>query len=339
MTQLVDIKKGDVLVEVRDLKKYFPIRKGFLNKVVANVKAVDGISFDVRAGETLGLVGESGCGKSTTGRTLLQLHKPTGGTVKFAGTDLTGMTEKALFPYRRHMQMIFQDPYACLNPRMTVGNIIAEPVTTHSIVKGKKAVEARVQELMAKCGLNPQYVRRYPHEFSGGQRQRIGIARALATNPRFIVCDEPISALDVSIQAQVMNLLRDLQEEFGLTYLFIAHDLAAVRHISDRIAVMYLGHIVEIARDTELYAEPRHPYTQALISAVPVPDPVVEASRQRVILEGDVPSPINSPSGCHFHTRCPALKQNPQIADRCKQERPELVQIGDDHHVACHLVG
>ncbi len=325
------------LLVVDNLQMHFPIYKGaLLRREVARVRAVDGVSFEVMPGETLGLVGESGCGKSTTGRALLQLHRPTAGTVTFDGTELTALkTDKALFPFRRHMQMIFQDPYACLNPRMTVGDIIAEPLVTHRLCATKAEKQGRVQELMVKCGLNPQYVRRYPHEFSGGQRQRIGIARALATNPRFIVCDEPISALDVSIQAQIMNLLQDLQKDMGLTYLFIAHDLAAVRHISDRIAVMYLGKIVEIADFASLYADPRHPYTQALISAVPIPDPDVESTRNRVVLEGDVPSPINPPTGCRFHTRCPARQQHPEIADRCVREDPAL--RGDAHRVACHL--
>ncbi len=334
---------GDVLLEVRGLRMHFPIYKGALiRREVARVKAVDGLDFEIYAGETLGLVGESGCGKSTTGRAIVQLYRPTAGEVVFDGTDLTAVAaargERGLFPYRRHIQMIFQDPYACLNPRMTVGDIIAEPLLTHRLVDGRDAALERVQALMVKCGLNPQYVRRYPHEFSGGQRQRIGIARALATNPRFIVCDEPISALDVSIQAQIMNLLQDLQKELGLTYLFIAHDLAAVRHISDRIAVMYLGRIVEIADYDQVYADPRHPYTRALISAVPIPDPEVEATRERVVLEGDVPSPIDPPSGCRFHTRCPARKANPQIAERCVREEPTLRVVDErGHRVACHL--
>ena len=328
---------GDVLIRVEDLKMHFPIYKGaFLRREVARVHAVDGLSFEVRAGETLGLVGESGCGKSTTGRAMLQLYAPTAGRVFFEGTDLTTLgSEKALFPFRRDMQMIFQDPYACLNPRMTVGSIIAEPLRTHGLVRSKDEARAKVQALMVRCGLNPQYVRRYPHEFSGGQKQRIGIARALATNPKFIVCDEPISALDVSIQAQIMNLLDDLQAELGLTYLFIAHDLAAVRHISDRIAVMYLGKIVEIADQADLYATPKHPYTQALISAVPIPDPKVEAGRRRIVLKGDVPSPITPPSGCRFHTRCPALAQHPELREKCTTVEPILAE--GVHRVACHL--
>lgn len=331
---------AEPLLEVRDLKMHFPIRKGtFIQREIGRVKAVDGVSFDIKRGETLGLVGESGCGKSTAGRAILQLYRPTAGSVRFDGQELTEMpTERDLFPMRRRMQMIFQDPYASLNPRMTVGDIIAEPIRTHSLIPEKRALRERVQDLMAKVGLNPQYVRRYPHEFSGGQRQRIGIARALATEPEFIVCDEPISALDVSIQAQIMNLLQDLQQEFNLTYLFIAHDLAAVRHISDRIAVMYLGRIVEVADFEDIYANPQHPYTQALISAVPIPDPEIEETRQRVMLTGDVPSPLSPPSGCHFHTRCPARAQHPELGDRCTTELPILrVGEGNEQVAACHL--
>ena len=330
------------LLSVRDLKMHFPVRKGVLfRREVARVRAVDGVSFDVMPGETLGLVGESGCGKSTTGRAILQLYRPTAGEVVFEGKNLCGLDEKALFPYRRHLQMIFQDPYGSLNPRMTVGDIIGEPLVTHGLVKDELEKRKQVQALMVQCGLNAQYVRRYPHEFSGGQRQRIGIARALATKPRFIVCDEPIAALDVSIQAQIMNLLKELQRELGLTFLFIAHDLAAVRHISDRIAVMYLGRIVEIADYETLYKNPQHPYTQALISAVPIPDPDVEAKRTRIMLEGDVPSPLNPPSGCRFHTRCPARKQNPDISARCMSEEPVLIGEGGSktgRQTACHLV-
>lgn len=333
-------ENGTPLLQVRDLKMHFPITRGtFIQREVARVKAVDGVSFDIRKGETLGLVGESGCGKSTTGRAILQLYAPTAGSVKFDGNELTTLpSEKALFPFRRRMQMIFQDPYASLNPRMTVGDIIAEPIRTHRLIPEKRALRERVQDLMAKVGLNPQYVRRYPHEFSGGQRQRIGIARALATEPEFIVCDEPISALDVSIQAQIMNLLQDLQQEFGLTYLFIAHDLAVVRHISDRIAVMYLGRIVEVATFTDLYASPKHPYTQALISAVPIPDPAVEEDRQRIVLTGDVPSPISPPTGCHFHNRCPARALHPELGNRCVEEVPELLPNDDSsQETACHI--
>lgn len=328
----------EALLEVQDLKMYFPItrRKGW-KRVHATVKAVDGLSFHIRSGETLGLVGESGSGKSTTGRAILQLHRPTGGSVRFEGQELTTVAEADLFPFRRHMQMIFQDPYASLNPRMTVGDIIAEPLQTHRLEPNRRALREQVQTLMARCGLNPQYVRRYPHEFSGGQRQRIGIARALATRPKFIVCDEPISALDVSIQAQIMNLLQDLQEELDLAYLFIAHDLAAVRHISDRIAVMYLGQIVELAHFKALYSDPQHPYTRALMSAVPIPDPVVEATRAHIVLEGDVPSPIDPPSGCRFHTRCPELKAHPELAERCRATPPPLQSVDEGHRVACHL--
>lgn len=329
---------SEPLLRVRGLKMHFPMYKGMiLQRETGRVKAVDGVDFDIQPGETLGLVGESGCGKSTTGRAILQLHRPTAGQVIFDGADLTQLSERALFPLRRHMQMIFQDPYASLNPRMTVGNIIGEPLVTHKLAKDKIELQKQVQALMVKCGLNPQYVRRYPHEFSGGQRQRIGIARALATNPKFIVCDEPIAALDVSIQAQIMNLLKELQAELGLTYLFIAHDLSAVRHISDRIAVMYLGRIVEVAPYAQLYDNPRHPYTQALISAVPIPDPEVEATRERIVLEGDVPSPLNPPPGCSFHTRCPLLKARPELKPQCTGQVPTLV--GDAAQVACHGVG
>jgi oligopeptide transport system ATP-binding protein len=325
-------EQQEPLLEVRGLKMHFPIYKGALiRKEVARVKAVDGLSFKIHRGETLGLVGESGCGKSTTGRTLLQLYTPTAGEVIFDGMDLVKLDPRALHAQRRNLQMIFQDPYASLNPRMTVGDIIGEPLRVHKLASGVEA-NRRVQELMEIVGLDPRFVRRYPHEFSGGQRQRIGIARALASRPSFIVCDEPISALDVSIQAQIMNLLEDLQQEFGLTYLFIAHDLAAVRHISDRIAVMYLGHMVELATGERMYEAPMHPYTQALISAVPIPDPEIEATRQRIVLQGDVPSPINPPSGCVFHTRCPFAW------DRCKKEMPDFHEAEPGHFVACHLI-
>lgn len=321
-----------VLLQVKDLKKHFPITRGIVvQRQVGAVKAVDGISFDVFQGETLGLVGESGCGKSTTGRTILQLYRPTAGEVVFEGNDLVTLKGEELRRMRRRMQMIFQDPYASLNPRMTVGNIIGEPLEVHGIAKGKERRE-RVQELLKVVGLNPYFVNRYPHEFSGGQRQRIGVARALALNPAFIVCDEPISALDVSIQAQVVNLLEDLQAEFGLTYLFIAHDLSMVRHISTRVAVMYLGKIVELTDRDSLYKNPQHPYTKALLSAVPIPDPVVEEKRQRIILEGDVPSPVNPPKGCNFNTRCPVA------IDRCFEEDPEFRAIAPLHWCACHLV-
>src|SRR6266542_3250730 len=298
---------SDDLVQVRDLQMYFPVTKGIIfQRQVGAVKAVDGVSFNIKQGETLGLVGESGCGKSTTGRAILQLHRPTAGAVLFQGTDLTKLHGEAMRRMRRKVQMIFQDPYASLNPRMTVGDIVGEPIKVHNLRQGK-AVRDRVEELLRVVGLNPYFVNRYPHEFSGGQRQRIGVARALAVNPDFIVCDEPISALDVSIQAQILNLLEELQNQFNLTYLFIAHDLSAVRHISDRVAVMYLGKIVELTDRDSLYENPLHPYTQALLSAVPIPDPRIEEKRERIILTGDVPSPARPPSGCNFHTRCPVV--------------------------------
>ncbi len=329
---------GRALIEVRGLAMHFPIRRRRGWRMESRiVKAVDGVSFEIRAGETLGLVGESGSGKSTTGRAILQLHRPTAGRVLFEGTDLTTIPEGALFPFRRHMQMIFQDPFASLNPRMTVGTIIAEPLVTHGLAGRSAERREKVRALMEKCGLNPRYVRRYPHEFSGGQRQRIGIARALATEPRFIVCDEPISALDVSIQAQILNLLQKLQADLGLAYLFIAHDLAVVRHISHRIAVMYLGRIVEIATREELYDAPSHPYTQALISAVPIPDPEIERRRRPIVLEGDVPSPLHPPSGCPFHTRCQVLKDRPELRGRCTADVPGIHSLSPTHQVACHL--
>jgi oligopeptide transport system ATP-binding protein len=322
----------EVLVRVDRLKKYFPITRGIvIQRQVGAVKAVDDISFEVFRGETLGLVGESGCGKSTTGRTILQLYRPTAGAVYFGDDNLAELKGNTLRRMRRRMQMIFQDPYASLNPRMTVGNIIGEPLEVHNVASGKERRE-RVQELLALVGLNPYFVNRYPHEFSGGQRQRIGVARALALQPDFIVCDEPISALDVSIQAQVVNLLEDLQGHFGLTYLFIAHDLSMVRHISDRIAVMYLGKIVELTDRFELYENPLHPYTQALLSAVPIPDPVADAKRKRIILEGDVPSPVHPPEGCNFNTRCP------KAIEICHEQEPEFIEIGGGHRCACHLV-
>ncbi len=322
---------GDIILRVENLKMYFPILRGIIiQRKIGDIKAVDGVSFFIRRGETLGLVGESGCGKSTTGRAILQLYRPTGGHVYFEGKDLTQLKGSELRHIRRRMQMIFQDPYASLNPRMTVENIVGEPLEIHGLARGK-AKRERVQELLAQVGLNPYFVNRYPHEFSGGQRQRIGIARALAVDPDFIVCDEPISALDVSIQAQIINLLEDLQEQRGLTYLFIAHDLSVVRHISDRVAVMYLGKIVELADRDELYENPLHPYTQALLSAVPIPDPEVEAKRQRIILQGDVPSPANPPKGCNFHTRCP------RAMDICREHEPAFVDVGGGHYVACFL--
>jgi oligopeptide transport system ATP-binding protein len=329
----VAAKNGkDVLVRVSGLKKHFPITQGIIfQRQVGTVKAVDGLDFDVIRGETLGLVGESGCGKSTTGRTILQLYRPTAGDVYFEDANLAELKGGSLRRMRRRMQMIFQDPYASLNPRMTVGNIIGEPLEVHGIASGKERRE-RVQELLNLVGLNPYFVNRYPHEFSGGQRQRIGVARALALQPEFIVCDEPISALDVSIQAQVVNLLEDLQEQFGLTYLFIAHDLSMVRHISDRVAVMYLGRIVELADRVTVYEDPQHPYTQALLSAVPIPDPVADAKRQRIILEGDVPNPASPPPGCNFNTRCP------RVMDICYEEDPAYIDVGGGHYCACHLV-
>jgi oligopeptide transport system ATP-binding protein len=322
----------NALVDIRDLKMYFPVTAGIIfQRKIADVKAVDGITFSIRRGETLGLVGESGCGKSTTGRCILQLYRPTGGQILFSGRDLTKVKGGELRAYRRKMQMIFQDPYASLNPRMSVGSIIGEPLAIHSLARGRARKE-RVTELMRIVGLNPFYANRYPHEFSGGQRQRIGVARALAVEPDFIVCDEPVSALDVSIQAQIINLLMDLQDQFTLTYLFIAHDLSVVRHISDRVAVMYLGKLMELANRGELYENPLHPYTKALLSAVPIPDPAVEASRERIILTGDVPSPLRPPSGCVFHTRCPIA------IEECKVHIPEWRQISSGHWVACHRV-
>ncbi len=316
------------LLEVKDLKKHFPIKGGVFSKTVGYVYAVDGIGFTVHKGETLGLVGESGCGKSTTGRTLLRLIEPTSGEIHFEGQNITEIEKGEMRSLRREMQIIFQDPYASLNPRMTVGSIIGEPLEIHKIAKGGEKQE-RVAALLEKVGLRPEDTRKYPHEFSGGQRQRIGIARALALNPKLIVCDEPVSALDVSIQAHVINLLEDLQEEFDLSYLFIAHNLNVVEHISNRVAVMYLGKIVELATDRELYTNPQHPYTEALLSAVPVPDPTAE--KKRVILQGDVPSPINPPSGCHFHTRCPYKEQI------CEEVAPEFKDLGGGHWVSCHL--
>jgi oligopeptide transport system ATP-binding protein len=325
------------IVEVEGLKVYFPIRSGIFQTQVGTVKAVDGISFQIRRGETLGLVGESGCGKSTTGRAIIRLREPTAGSVRFDGVDLLKTTSTELRRLRRRMQIIFQDPYGSLDPRFTVGATIAEPIETHNLAQGK-AKEERVKELLSLVGLNPDYVSRYPHEFSGGQRQRIGVARALAVEPEFIVCDEPISALDVSIQAQVLNLLTDLREMLGLTYLFIAHDLSVVKHISDRVAVMYLGKIVELGPPDQIYAGPGHPYTRALLSAVPVPDPVSERKRRRVILKGDVPSPANPPSGCRFHTRCWLYERLGQ-PENCRVDDPQLRVINPanpDHGAACH---
>ena len=326
------LSEQDKLIDVSNLKMYFPVTAGLImQRTVAEVKAVDDVSFFVRRGETLGLVGESGCGKSTTGRAVLQLYRPTAGSVLFDGTDLTRLKGSALRRFRRRMQMIFQDPFSSLNPRMNLGAIIAEPMAIHGLHKGAARRE-RVQYIMNAVGLNPAFIKRFPHEFSGGQRQRIGIGRALAVEPDFIVADEPVSALDVSIQAQVINLMEDLQEEFNLTYLFIAHDLAVVRHISDRVAVMYLGHIVELAQSNEIYESPLHPYTKALLSAVPITDPELERTRERIILTGDVPSPLRPPPGCVFNTRCPIA------IDECRERIPEWREVQPMHWVACHRV-
>jgi oligopeptide transport system ATP-binding protein len=327
----VALHPADVVLEVRDLVKHFPVGGGFLGGPAGLIKAVDGVSFWIRRGETLGLVGESGCGKTTTGRCVLQLERPTSGQVIFEGRDLTTLSETELRPFRRRMQVIFQDPYSSLNPRMTVGQIIAEPLAVHGIVPERTARAGRVRDLLGKAGLLPAMAHRYPHELSGGQRQRVGVARALAMEPSLIICDEPVSALDVSIQAQIINLLEELQRELDLTYLFVAHDLSVVRHISDRVAVMYLGKIVEITDRTALYEDPQHPYTRALLSAVPIPDPIVEAGREHTVLGGEVPSPLNPPSGCVFHPRCPIA------VDECRQIVPELRAIRPEHRVACLL--
>jgi oligopeptide transport system ATP-binding protein len=325
---------GKELIQVENLKVYFPILGGILQTVRGHVRAVDDVSFEIRRGETLGLVGESGCGKTTTGRAIIRLRDVTAGRVRFDGEDLSAMSRGDLRRMRRRMQIIFQDPYGSLNPRMTVGSIIAEPIETHNLARGAAKVE-RVKELLRLVGLNPNYTNRYPHEFSGGQRQRIGVARSLAVEPEFIVCDEPISALDVSIQAQVLNLLIELREQFGLTYLFIAHDLSVVRHISDRVGVMYLGKLVEIGPPSAIYETPAHPYSRALLSAVPIPDPKAERRRKRVILTGDVPSPANPPSGCRFHTRC-WLYERLGRPENCREVEPELRVVGNDHRAACH---
>lgn len=316
------------LLEVRDLKQYFPIHTGWFQNTP--LKAVDGVSFTIDAGETLGLVGESGCGKTTVGRSLLHLYKPTGGEVIYKGVRIT---PKNISQYRREMQIVFQDPYSSLNPRMTVSDIVGEPLDIHHLYSSKKEREEKIAHLLNLVGLNSDHARRYAHEFSGGQRQRIGIARALAVEPKFIVCDEPVSALDVSIQAQVINMFAELQEKFGLTYLFIAHDLLVVRHISDRIAVMYLGKMVELANANEIYDHPLHPYSKSLLSAVPVPDPKIARANQRIVLSGDIPSPLNAPSGCPFRTRCP------YACDKCAESMPDFQEVSAGHFVACHRVG
>ena len=321
---------SETVLEVKKLSKYFPIRGGLLRRVVGHVKAVDQVSFSIKQGETFGLVGESGCGKSTTGRTILRLLEPTGGQVLFEGRDIAQLSRRAMRKVRRDLQMVFQDPFASLNPTMTAGELIEEPLRVHGLYTKAERRE-KVREMMETVGLDPAYVQRYPHEFSGGQRQRIGIARALSLRPKLIVADEPVSALDVSIQSQILNLMEDLQEQFGLTYIFIAHDLSVVKHISDRVGVMYLGRMVEVAPKKELYGHPAHPYTEALLSAVPVPNP--RHKRERIVLSGNVPSPANPPAGCAFHPRCP------KAFDRCRQERPELIHLGREHYVACHLYG
>jgi oligopeptide transport system ATP-binding protein len=324
------MNESQTLVHVKALKKYFPVTRGIIfQKEIGTIKAVDDVSFEIKKGETLGLVGESGCGKTTTGRTLIQLYRPTAGEVFFDGINLAQTRGKELRALRKHMQMIFQDPYASLNPRWTISRIITEPLRVHNIAQGKKSMD-KVAELLELVQLNANYMNRFPHEFSGGQRQRVGIARALASMPKFIICDEPISALDVSIQAQIVNLLEDLQEQLGLTYLFIAHDLSMVRHICDRVAVMYLGVIVELAERDELYDNPLHPYTQALLSAVPIPDPRVTRARKRIILEGAPPSPENIASGCRFHPRCPNAKED------CKTETPQWREVKPGHWVTCN---
>jgi oligopeptide/dipeptide ABC transporter ATP-binding protein len=332
METTLEVAAGNTLLEVKDLKVHFPVRGGLLGRAHAYVKAVDGVSISVKQGETLGLVGESGCGKSTTGRGILQLIKPTAGSVRFKGQELTKLDARKVRQARADMQMIFQDPYGSLDPRFTVGEIIAEPLQNFQKLS-KQETRQRVGELLEVVGLNPKYINRFPHEFSGGQRQRIGIARALAVNPAFVVCDEPVSALDVSIQAQVLNLLQDLQERFGLTYLFIAHNLSVVKYISNRVAVMYLGRVVEVAERDQLYDRPLHPYTQALLSAIPMPDPEIEGQRKRIILEGDVPSPVNPPSGCPFHPRCWKAQQV------CREQVPPLEKKEGVHMAACFFPG
>ena len=327
----VDSSVGeDAFVQIRNLKMHFPVTEGtIVQKTVAHVKAVDGVSFNINRGETLGLVGESGCGKTTVGRCILQLERPTAGEIMFDGRDLTQLTQKELIPVREKVQVIFQDPYSSLNPRMKIGTMLEEPMRVHRIITDASKRKERVRELLSVCGLDPKFADRYPHEMSGGQRQRVGIARALALDPAFIICDEAVSALDVSIQAQVINLLEDLREQFNLTYLFIAHDLSVVRHISNRVAVMYLGNLVELADGDELFDNPTHPYTRALLDAVPIPDPVVEGDREHRIIKGEVPSPMNPPSGCVFHPRCP------MAVDSCRSSVPEFREIASGHYVAC----
>lgn len=328
MTNNRPAESSTTLLEVKGLKKYFPITSGLMSRTVGYVKAVDDVSFSVRRGETLGLVGESGCGKTTAGKAILRLIEPTAGEIIFEGRNIVPLKPREMRSLRRQMQIVFQDPYASLNPRMSVGSILAEPLQVHNIVHGKE-LEEEVKRLLEVVGLPASSISRYPHEFSGGQRQRIGIARALSLKPKLIVCDEPVSALDVSIQSQILNLLRDLQEEFGLTYIFIAHGLAAVKHVSDRVGVMYVGKLVELADGDEIYRNPLHPYTQALMSAIPIPDPDIK--RERIVLEGDVPSPVNPPSGCRFHTRCWCAKPE------CGEVEPEFKDVGSGHFVACHL--
>ena len=327
------MKEEKTILQVRDLHVHFPVKRGIIiKKTVAEVKAVDGVSLDVKAGETVGLVGESGCGKTTTGRAILKLVEPTSGQIVYQGEDITKYTEKQMLPLRHEMQMVFQDPYASLNPRMSVVDIVTDPLIEHKLITRSQKQE-KATELLETVGLDPRYMNRFPHEFSGGQRQRIGIARSLALNPKLMICDEPIAALDVSIQAQVINLFQDLQEKLGLSYLFIAHDLSVVRHISDRIIVMYLGKIVETAKKRDLFKNPLHPYTKVLLSSVPSPDPAVERERRRIELTGEVPSPLNKPKGCPFCTRCP------EATAKCREIEPETVEMGDGHTVACHKYG